>query len=194
MTIRLRPHHLLCLLTYVGKGYSAAFVANLDRVADRLAAGEGLALVEGPDDICAPLLPGAAAAGPAACAPPDPAPPGAQATPHCLAASVRARDALALDSLREHLPPQQPGERLLLAPPLVARLRGLFATGQIRQACGGCEWHGLCTDVAAAGYAGVRLQVSASPSADPVASARQASGSASRLASATTAAAPGQPA
>jgi len=170
--IRLRPHHLLCLLTYVGKGYSAAFIANLDRVADRLAGGEGLELVEGPDDICAPLLPGAAAAGLAACAPPDPAQPGAGAIQHCLAASVSARDALALDSLREFLPqPQQTGERLLLAMPLVARLRGLFATGHIRQACGGCEWQGLCTDVAAAGYAGVRLPVAAAPAVAPVASA-----------------------
>ena len=26
MTIRLRAHHLLCLLTYAGKGYSPAFI------------------------------------------------------------------------------------------------------------------------------------------------------------------------
>ena len=32
MTIKLRAHHLLCLLTYVGKGYSPAFTANYDRV------------------------------------------------------------------------------------------------------------------------------------------------------------------
>ena len=39
MTVRLRAHHLLCLLTYVGKGYSPAFTANYDKVVRRL--GEG---------------------------------------------------------------------------------------------------------------------------------------------------------
>ena len=37
MTVRLRAHHLLCLLTYVGKGYSPAFTANYDAIAGRLA-------------------------------------------------------------------------------------------------------------------------------------------------------------
>ena len=56
MTVRLRPHHLLCLLTYVGKGYSAAFVANYDAIARRLSRGEHIEIVDGPDDICRPLL------------------------------------------------------------------------------------------------------------------------------------------
>ncbi|RUZ88238.1 DUF1284 domain-containing protein, partial [Mesorhizobium sp. M7A.F.Ca.US.006.01.2.1] len=56
MTIKLRAHHLLCPLTYVGKGYSPAFTANYDRVAERLSRGEDILLVSGPDDVCAPLL------------------------------------------------------------------------------------------------------------------------------------------
>ncbi|WP_292282104.1 DUF1284 domain-containing protein, partial [Mesorhizobium sp.] len=56
MTVRLRAHHLLCLLTYVGKGYSPAFTANYDVVVKRLAGGEDILIVSGPDDICAPLL------------------------------------------------------------------------------------------------------------------------------------------
>ncbi|OWU61413.1 2Fe-2S ferredoxin, partial [Staphylococcus aureus] len=40
MTIRLRGHHLLCMLTYVGKGYSPAFVENYDAMAGRLGRGE----------------------------------------------------------------------------------------------------------------------------------------------------------
>ena len=39
MTVRLRPHHLLCLLSYIGRGYSPAFSANMTRVARRLGAG-----------------------------------------------------------------------------------------------------------------------------------------------------------
>ena len=55
MTVALRAHHLLCMLTYVGKGYSAEFAHNFDGLASRLAAGEEVLLVEGPDAICAPL-------------------------------------------------------------------------------------------------------------------------------------------
>src|SRR3954453_22802050 len=56
MTVRLRPHHLLYLLTYVGEGYTPAFVHNLDHVSRKLMLGEDVLLVEGPDDICAPVL------------------------------------------------------------------------------------------------------------------------------------------
>ena len=55
MTVALRAHHLLCMLTYVGKGYSAEFAHNFDGLASRLAAGEEVFLVEGPDAVCAPL-------------------------------------------------------------------------------------------------------------------------------------------
>ena len=34
--IRLRPHHLLCTQGYNGKGYSDAFVSNMDRVTEKL--------------------------------------------------------------------------------------------------------------------------------------------------------------
>ena len=56
MTVRLRPHHLLCVLTHVGRGYSPAFTANMSKIAQRLGAGEDIELVARPDDICAPLL------------------------------------------------------------------------------------------------------------------------------------------
>ena len=35
-TIKLRPHHLLCTQGYGGKGYSDAFVSNMDRITDIL--------------------------------------------------------------------------------------------------------------------------------------------------------------
>ena len=46
MTVRLRAHHLLCLLTYVGKGYSPAFTANYDKMVKRLAGGEDVLKIE----------------------------------------------------------------------------------------------------------------------------------------------------
>jgi len=53
--VRLRAHHLLCILTFAGKGYSPAFVANMAGVVARIGAGEPIEVVAGPDDICAPL-------------------------------------------------------------------------------------------------------------------------------------------
>src|SRR5712672_2376586 len=75
LTVRLRAHHLLCMLTFVGEGYSPAFTENYRSIARRLSAGEEIELVSGPDDICAPLMEGA--------------------DPHCLKASVIDRDAAA---------------------------------------------------------------------------------------------------
>jgi len=136
MTIRLRPHHLLCLLTYVGKGYSAAFVANYDAIAARIGDGEDVAVVAGPDDICAPLL--------------------GDAEPHCHRDSVIERDRLALRDLGELLEaPPLLGETVVLDPPTLKQMRQAFATGRTRAACIGCEWHRLCTGVAAHGFTGV---------------------------------------
>lgn len=139
MTVRLRGHHLLCLLTYKGEGYGPAFVANLDRLAGRLAAGEAALLVEGPDDVCAPL---------------------AEAEPeaHCGLARVAERDRAALAALAPHLGLLAPGRRLRLDGATVARLRAAFAKGAIRAACAGCEWAALCGEIARAGYPGVRLR------------------------------------
>ncbi|WNL38296.1 DUF1284 domain-containing protein [Halomonas sp. PAMB 3232] len=142
MTIRLRGHHLLCLLTYVGKGYSTAFVANYDRLAVRLSSAEPVALVAGPDDICAPLLAPACEA------------------PHCLNDSVIARDSAALEDISETLGrPLAVGDRLKLDSATLASLRAAFRVGRIRRACVDCQWHSLCTGVAGSGYAGVRVNI-----------------------------------
>lgn len=52
--INLRPHHLLCTRAFKGKGYSAAFVENMQCVINRLRLGCDIILVEGIDDICTP--------------------------------------------------------------------------------------------------------------------------------------------
>ena len=138
MTIRLRPHHLLCLLTYAGKGYSPAFTANYDGIAGRISQGEDLVIVEGPDDICAPLLG-------------DP-------EPHCWRDSVTERDRLAARDLQELLAgPIQAGAKMTLGPDIVQRMRAAFATGHARAACLGCQWSDLCSAIAAEGYRGTRV-------------------------------------
>ena len=139
MTVRLRPHHLLCMLTYVGKGYSPAFIANMTSVAARLGAGEEIELVAGPDDICAPLLDGD--------------------DPHCHRASVMARDRAAAGAIGRLLEVDpKTGARLALDVDLLHRLRVAFASGRIRSACAGCDWVGLCDSIAAAGFDGAVLK------------------------------------
>ena len=141
MTVRLRPHHLLCVLTYVGRGYSPAFTANMARVAERLGAGEDIELVAGPDDICAPLLDG-----------PD---------PHCRRASVTERDRAAAHDLHDLLGfDLRTGAHLMLDEDLIGRLREAFASDKIRPACTGCEWVDLCGSIAADGFDGVVLKSS----------------------------------
>ncbi|THV16475.1 DUF1284 domain-containing protein [Rhizobium rhizophilum] len=138
MTVRLRAHHLLCMLTYVGKGYSPAFVENYEAIAARLSAGEEIELVAGPDDICGPLTT-------------DP-------EAHCHGAGVIDRDCEAADAVVRLIgDPLPPGARITPTAALLARLRKTFATGEIRTACSGCEWSSLCDSVADGGYLGARV-------------------------------------
>jgi len=138
MTVRLRPHHMLCMLTYAGDGYSAAFTANFDAIVERIAAGEDVLIVTGPDDLCAPLL----------CRP----------DPHCLRDSVRGRDALAARDLGKLLDMDLSAEcRVTVGKPELRQMREAFATGETREACQGCQWHGLCTAVARRGFRDAKL-------------------------------------
>lgn len=138
MTIRLRAHHLLCMLTYVGKGYTPAFTAGYDRIAERLSRGEEIVIVEGPDDVCAPLL--------------------GEAEPHCFNESVLERDWQAARDVGDLLGRRiGVGERIAPDALLLARLRAGFAAGLTRTACTGCEWTDLCGAVVANGWSGVKV-------------------------------------
>ena len=52
--LHLRPHHLLCLQTFVGLGYSEEFVRNMTRAKEALGRDPSTAikLVRGADDLC----------------------------------------------------------------------------------------------------------------------------------------------
>jgi hypothetical protein len=138
MTVRLRAHHLLCLLTYVGKGYSAAFTANYDKVVKRLAEGEAVLIVSGPDDICAPML--------------------GEPEPHCLRESAAGRDLLAERDVGALLGrPIADGASFNLGKERLATMRQAFSSGLTREACSGCEWALLCDAVAGNGFRDTRL-------------------------------------
>jgi hypothetical protein len=140
MTVRLRAHHLLCMLTYVGKGYTPDFCTNYDAIAARLTRGDEIEIVAGPDDVCAPLL--------------------STESPHCHKDSVLVRDAEAAASISALLEtPVSTGFRLSLNAAMLARLRAAFAAGTTRTACAGCEWSSLCDAVAANGFPGTRLDL-----------------------------------
>ena len=52
-TIRLRPHHLLCLPRFRGEGYSPEFIEKAKEISELLQEPDTtLILVDGPDDLC----------------------------------------------------------------------------------------------------------------------------------------------
>ncbi|WP_363311377.1 DUF1284 domain-containing protein [uncultured Devosia sp.] len=123
-------------MTYIGRGYSPAFVENYDRIVALLAAGEAIQLVEGPDDICGPLL-------------------GTRDT-HCHNESVVERDRLARLKISKSLGLADLSD-LELTKSTLSTLRTAFRSGAVRAACAGCEWSGLCDSVAERSFAGARL-------------------------------------
>jgi len=139
MIIRLRAHHLLCMLTFAGKGYTPAFVTGYKAIVDQLNAGAALDLVTGPDDICAPMLD--------------------EPSCHCHNDSVRDRDQQAARDIGLLLSgvPLEAGPLTLNASDFL-RLRSAFQDGTLRAACTGCEWHELCTHTAQNEFRGCRLQ------------------------------------
>jgi hypothetical protein len=133
MTVRLRPHHLLCMLTFIGKGYTPAFTENYIRIATRLSAGEDILVVDGPDDICAPML--------------------GEVDNHCLCDTVTERDRSASAAVEGLLGMSAgAGQSILPDANFLRRMREAFSAGTIREGCVRCEWSPLCTGIAASGF------------------------------------------
>jgi len=148
VTVRLRPHHLLCLLTYVGRGYTPAFTANFDAIASRLNSGEEVEIVHGLDEICAALA--------------------GEEEAHCGGDSVTERDRQAARDLSLLLDaPIAAGARFSLDAERLTHMRAAFAEGTVRAACTGCDWSDLCETVAGGGYGNARIE-------GPAGSARRA--------------------
>ncbi|WP_458793016.1 DUF1284 domain-containing protein [Yoonia sp. MH D7] len=135
MTVRLRAHHLLCILTYIGKGYSPVFTDNMTVIAGRISAGEIIEIVDGPDEICAPRL--------------------AEANAHCSDDSVYNRDLQAAKDVGKILQvPVHTGAELSLDKGSLRLLRSAFSQNQVRSACNDCQWGELCTHISLNGYEG----------------------------------------
>jgi hypothetical protein len=135
--IKLRPHHLLCILSYVGKGYSQSFTDNFDALMERINKGEReVEIVTGPDDICAPRLCDAS-----------------DITCHCYEERIILRDKIALENLNYSY-----GDVISLDLEWIKDMRVRFHLGENRQACQGCQWYDLCTGIAEHGFKEGRLK------------------------------------
>lgn len=139
MTVELRSHHFLCMLTFVGKGYSPGFTAAYERIVERINAGEDLRIVFGPDAICQALI-------------------SEEKDPHCFRARINTRDSRAAADVARVLGREvTAGTSFELSPDDVRTLRKAFAQDAIRSACKTCQWSAICTDVARTEYAGAKL-------------------------------------
>ncbi len=145
--IRLRPHHLLCMLTYAGRGYTPRFISGMADLIARLGQGEEIVVVAGPDDICRPWLTD----------PEKPTDPDAL-QPHCHEPRIDGRDRHAAADIGRLLNlPIETGTRLRLDRDLLARLRDAFRDGSIRSGCAGCQWQSFCDDLSQQDFQGCRL-------------------------------------
>jgi len=124
LTIRLRGHHLLCLLGYRGKGYSDAFCANMTAVYETLRNEPDhlVELIEGPDDLCRAFP--------------------ADQPPHCDNRSVFDKDRAVLAKLGLAV-----GDRRRWSA-LCARVAEAVEPGDISVLCANCRWEplGLCSE------------------------------------------------
>ena len=142
--LSIRPHHLLCMLTYIGKGYSDVFVESYDQVINQLKSGQhDIVIVRGPDAICAPRL----------CDPSD-------TECHCRESHINDRDDEALADLNKmpEFAMLDIGSTLKLTKNLINRLRDVYKKGSIRTACNGCEWKDLCDGISHDNFKGTKLK------------------------------------
>lgn len=152
-TVRLRGHHLLCILTYIGRGYTSEFTENMTAVIGRINQGAKIQIVSGADDICTPML--------------------NDVSHHCDSSDVNQRDKAALITvsmvLSRHV---QVGDALSLSGDDVQTLHRAFVQNPsihhrnardicvpFRAACHTCPWEETCTEIADTGFKGKILSI-----------------------------------
>lgn len=117
--MKIRPHHLLCIGNYIGKGYSRDFEKNMEQIIGRLKSGEEFVLCGSADDICS------------AC-------PFNNGGTCKTAEKVERYDSYVLNALGLGY-----GKKYGYAP----LAKAISAADVFKDACGDCEWNQLCRDV-----------------------------------------------
>jgi len=131
--IRLRGHHLLCLLTWRGVGYTPKFTEKFGTIASQINTYKQISIhiVKGKDDLCCTLDPDTTL------------------DYHCDNQSNLERDQIALQDISTHLSTSlRIDHSFILTLRTLHKLREAFKQGVIRRGCQGCEWYKFCTDVA----------------------------------------------
>lgn len=121
--IRLRPHHALCLQTYVGKGYSDSFAENMTRISQALAQRptQMVHFTLGADEIC-------------------------QACPNLQNGVCSKEESCGtLDQLAWTAMELGCGEVLTWAEATRLVEQNLLKTGRYHALCDGCTWEEICT-------------------------------------------------
>lgn len=122
--VRLRGHHLLCLLGYRGMGYSEEYVRNMTDIYETLRQGPQtiVEIVAGPDALCQAFP----------CSLPN----------HCEDANVCKRDQTVLTALA-----LAPGDTVAWAT-ILDRVATAIRGSDIERFCSTCSWraYGVCED------------------------------------------------
>ncbi|MDE1900513.1 MAG: DUF1284 domain-containing protein [Alphaproteobacteria bacterium] len=150
--VRLRWHHVLCILNHGGDSHTPAHAAHIGRIIRKIEGGAAIKITAGADDIC-----GGFAAGDA----------------------IRCNHAMSCDRNRTlrmldqwaradicaalQIPALQAGGDLVLKTGEIKQLRLAYAAGRARTACGACRWKDACAEMAGKNYQGARLWPDAVP-------------------------------
>ncbi len=118
--LKLRPHHGLCIPHFQGRGYSPAFVGQMEKVIAALQNNPPVQMVTGGDEICK------------AC-------PNRQEGVCCYEEKVSRYDQQVLKYCRVENGQTLPWQTFA---DLVQRF--IIATGRLAEICGDCQWAGIC--------------------------------------------------
>lgn len=139
--LELRAHHLLCALSYRGRGYGPDFARRFEASIDALSRGAPLRLGARADTLCR----------------------SGQNCGQCEDPRSGDRDRLAAQDIAHCLAIDTDGP-LRLDNGALQQLRAAFAAGELRRACAGCDWFELCSAEARRGFRRARWrQVAARP-------------------------------
>ena len=132
--LHLRPHHLLCLQTFTGRGYSEEFVRHMTLVKRQLTRDPRTAieLVSGVDDLCAHCPNNADGQ----CTSDNPALFDSKVSRKLYSSGIISPDAASKD---------HPGKRPVL-PGIPDALE--ISSSVLEECCPGCEWKELCLSIA----------------------------------------------
>lgn len=131
--IKIRGHHLLCALTFAGRGYSREFERDFKAITQRMRANEMMLIVDQPDQICQSVKDCDGS--------------------HCFEPRIDRRDQLALSDISTLIGRElKVGDQIAPHDVFTNKMRSAFHRNQIRRGCFDCKWRSFCDQIAADGF------------------------------------------